>query len=150
MLRASIEYAGSQAELSGIAEGAKAGDAGIQHGEKLTAFADAAVRGDPAQLATARDALRQAAGSAALVDAAAVVGNFERMVRIADGTGIPLDGIVDALSGDFRQDLHLEDFQSRRLAPSGRLARALQPALRGLAKTALRLAGRRRRRRARA
>jgi hypothetical protein len=147
MLRASIEYSGSEAGLSGISEGAKAGDAGIEHGERLTAFADAAVQGDAAQLATARDALREAAGSVALVDAAAVVGNFERMVRIADGTGIPLDGIVDALSGDFRQELRLDDFQSRRLAPAGRIARVLQPALRGVANRALRWAGRRRRRR---
>jgi hypothetical protein len=145
MLRASIEYAGSEAELSGISEGAKAGDAGIEHGEKLTAFADAAVRGDAAQLATARDALREAAGPAALVDAAAVVGNFERMVRIADGTGIPLDGIVDALSGDFREELRLEEFRSRRLRPAGRVVRALRPALRGVARSAFRWAGRRRR-----
>jgi hypothetical protein len=87
MLRASIEYSGKQADLGGISEGAKAGDAGIEHGERLTAFADAAVKGDPAELATARDALRNAAGSEVVVDAAGVVANFERMVRIADGTG---------------------------------------------------------------
>lgn len=141
MLRASIEYSGSEAHLTGIAEGAKAGDAGIGHGERLTAFADAAVTGSPAELATARDALRWAAGSAALVDAAAVVGNFERMVRIADGTGIRLDGVVDAMSGDFRGELRLDAFRSARLRPAGGLARAMQPALRGAAKTALRLAG---------
>ena len=146
MLRASIEYSGADAELSGISEGAKAGDAGIEHGERLTTFADAAVKGDAAELATARDALREAAGSAVLVDAAAVVGNFERMVRIADGTGIPLDGIIDAMSLDFREDLGLDGFRSRRLPRSGALARAFAPALRSLAGVALRLAGRRARR----
>ena len=145
MLRASIEYSGEEAELTGIADGAKGGDAGIEHGERLTAFADAALRGDAAELATARDALREAAGSAAVVDAAGVIGNFERMVRIADGTGIPLDGMVDAMSGDFREELGLEGFESRRLQ-TGALVRSLQPLLRGAAKLALRVAGRRKRR----
>jgi len=144
MLRASIEYSGSDGELQGITEGAKAGDAGIEHGARLTTFADAAVRGNAAELATARDALREEAGSAALVDAAAVVGNFERMVRIADGSGIPLDGIVGALSSDFREDLGLDDFQSRRLA-SGGAAGVLAPVIRGAVRTALRVAGRFRR-----
>lgn len=145
MLRASIEYSGAEAELSGIAEGAKVGDAGIEHGERLTAFADAAVQGDTAELATARDALRAAAGSEVVVDAAAVVGNFERMVRIADGAGIPLDGVVDALTSGFREELGLDAYQSRRLN-SGRIAQALAPAFRGVASAALRFAGRRRRR----
>ena len=143
MLRASIEYSGSEAGLSGIAEGSKAGDMGIPHGERLTAFADAAVASDPAELATARDALRDAAGSAALVDAAAVVGNFQRMVRIADGTGIPLDGMVLSMSDDVREDLGLEAFQSRRLARRSGIARAFAPLARGAAMLGLRLAGKR-------
>jgi len=141
MLRASIEYSGADADLKGISEGAKAGDAGIAHGELLTTFADAAVKGDAAELATARDALRQAAGSEVLVDAAGVVGNFERMVRIADGTGIPLDGIVTALSGDFREELGFEGFQSRRVLGSSALTNVFGPALRGVARVALRVAG---------
>ena len=143
MLRASIEYGGGEADLSGIADGAKAGDAGIEHGERLTAFADAAVQGDPAALATARDALRAVAGSAVVVDAAGVIGNFERMVRIADGTGIPLDGVVEALSDDFRQELGLEGYASRRLTGSGPLARLLAPALRGAMRLGMGIAGRR-------
>lgn len=148
MLRASIEYSGADADLAGISEGAKAGDSGIEHGALLTAFADAAVKGDPAELATARDALRSVAGSAALVDAAGVVSNFERMVRIADGSGIPLDGVVTMLSGDIREDLGVDDFQSRRVAGgrSGALGRAFAPLLRGVAGAALRFAGRRARR----
>ncbi len=143
MLRASIEYNGTDAELTGIAQGAKAGDGGIAHGERLTTFVDAAVGGDPAALATARDALRAAGGSALLVDAAAVIGNFERMVRIADGTGIPLDGLVDALSGDFREELGIDDFRSRRQTHKGPLARLLAPVVRNVARVGLRFAGRR-------
>ena len=143
MLRASIEYSGSDAGLQGISEGSKAGDMGIPHGEKLTAFADAAVAGDAATLATARDALRDAAGSAALVDAAGVIGNFQRMVRIADGTGIPLDGMVLTMSDDVREDLGLESFQSRRLEERSGLARALAPLTRRVVKFGLRFAGKR-------
>ncbi len=141
MLRASIQYSGADANLSGIADGAKAGDAGIEHGERLTAFADAAVRRDAAELSTARDALRAAAGSEILVDAAGVIGNFERMVRIADGTGIPLDGVVDALTSDVRGELGLENFESRRLLKANPVAAFFRPALRGVFNAGLRIAG---------
>ncbi len=142
MLRASIAYNGQEADLQGIADGAKAGDQGIVYGEKLTAFADAAVAGDPATLASARDALRDAAGSEALVDAAAVLGNFERMVRIADGTGIPLDEVVHTMSGDFREGLGIDSYRSRREVDAGPLARAFAPVLRRVASLGLGLAGR--------
>ena len=63
MLRASLEYKRiGRPASAGIADGAKAGDAGIEHGARLTTFADAAVQGDAAELSTARDALRDAAG----------------------------------------------------------------------------------------
>jgi hypothetical protein len=146
MLRASIQYSGGKGEIKGIAEGAKGGDSGIEHGERLTAFAEAAVRGEKAALDAARDALRDAAGSACVVDAAGVVGNFERMVRIADGTGIPLDGLVEVLSNDFRHDLGLDDYQSRRTTDLGFMSRTFGPLVRGAVKTGLRLAGRRTRR----
>ena len=154
MLRASIEYDGGDGQLSGIAEGAKVGDAGIEHGERLTAFADSAVHaiahaatgGESASLDAARDALREAAGSESVVDAAAVIGNFERMVRIADGTGIPLDGLVDVMSSDFRHELGLDEFESRRATQVGFLGRTFGPLLSGAVKTGLRIAGRRTRR----
>lgn len=138
MLRASVEYSGGDANLRAITEWTKVGDSGIPHGERLAAFAEAAVSGDGAELATARDALRLAAGSEAHVDAAAVVGNFERMVRIADGTGIPVDGVVSTLSEDLREELGLDAFQTRRVEESGAVAKALGPLLRGAARTALR------------
>jgi hypothetical protein len=158
MLRASIEYEGGGGRLNGIAEGAKVGDSGIEYGERLTAFADAAVHsaanssGDSsvrgvAALDAARDALREVAGSECVVDAAGVIGNFERMVRIADGTGIPLDGIVEVMSSDFREELGLEDFESRRPTQLGFLGRTFGPILKGAIKTGLRVAGRRTRRR---
>ncbi len=146
MLRASIEYSGVDANLKGISEGIKAGDAGIAHGERLITFASAAVAGDPTELATARDGLRNVAGSGALVDAAAVVGNFQGMVRIADGAGIPLDGATLALTSGLREDLGVEHYASRRLGGSAGFAKMFGPALRGVASLGLRMAGRNSRR----
>ncbi len=107
----------------------------------MTAFADAAVTGDDAELATARDALRTAAGSEVVVDAAGAIGNFERMVRIADGTGIPLDGIVDSLTSDVRGELGIEEMESRRLLDAGPVAAFFQPVFRGVVNAGLRFAG---------
>ena len=64
--------------------------AGVRGSAELTAFAEATVAGDPGAIASARAAVRTALGDEATVDAAAVIGNFQRMVRIADGCGIPL------------------------------------------------------------
>lgn len=151
MLRASIEFEGrgdAPAEgLRAVTAGSKAGETAVAHGEKLTAFAEAAVAGNPAELATARDALRAAIGAAGLVDAAAVVGNFQRMVRIADATGIPLDGVVETLSSDFREDLGLESFQTRRGEGAGALGRMFGPLMRAAARIGMKTAGRRSRRR---
>ena len=45
------------------------------------------MRRDSAQLAQVRDKVRGEMGDEQLVDAIAIAGNFQRMVRIADGTG---------------------------------------------------------------
>ena len=47
-----------------------------------------------------------------VVDAAGIVANFERMTRIADATGIPLDPPVNALASDVQDDLGLREFRS--------------------------------------
>ena len=93
------------------------GDGGILHGLELQTFAEAAARRDAAALTTCREALLQAAGSDVLVDAAAVVGNFQRMVRIADCTGIPVDGLMGALSGSIPDELNLHRFGSAQNTP---------------------------------
>ena len=60
---------------------------GVPHARELLAFAAAAA--SPARdndaLAAARADLSAAAGEAVMVDAAAVVANFEMMTRLADG-----------------------------------------------------------------
>ncbi len=96
--------------------GSASGD--VPHANELVAFAEAvARRDDEAVLAPCRNALEQVAGAAALVDVAAVAANFQRMVRIADCTGIPLDAFNVALSADIRKDLKLERFESAKHTP---------------------------------
>jgi hypothetical protein len=106
----------------------------------LVPFAEAAVRRDE-KLADARKRLLERMGAEALVDAAAVVGNFERMVRIADGTGIPLDTPVSLISADLQESLGVREYGSADQTPevrglkrfAGRLLRPLVPRLMGLA-----------------
>ena len=84
-------------------------------------FADAAVGRTP-NLAEAREALRAAMGADAVVDCAAVVANFQRMVRIADGCGIPLDPSTIGASADFRADLGVHAYASAANTPSAQAA----------------------------
>jgi hypothetical protein len=110
LLRASGEVAGSAVDVSAIADPAHAAMSGVAHAEALLAFADAAVDEDAEGLPAARERLRRELGDAALVDAAAVIANFERMTRIADATGIPLDPPVRLLTGDVREALGVHRF----------------------------------------
>ncbi len=65
---------------------------------------------DDEALTQARNAVVRVLGPAAMVDAAGVASNFERMVRIADATGIPLDDRMASLSKEVREVLDLERF----------------------------------------
>jgi len=108
------------------------------HAAELSAFAEAAVRGDASTLASARDSLRAKAGSASVVDAAGVLGNFERMTRIADATGIPLDAASEIASEGFRSTLGLDACATAQNSPPEPLwRRALAPLLTPAAKKAM-------------
>ena len=80
----------------------------VEHGDVLIAFADAIVSRDEATIAHTRDAVLQSAGPDVMVDAAGVASNFERMVRIADATGIPLDERLERVTQEVRDELQLD------------------------------------------
>jgi len=101
--------AGDNANLTSVVEGSTE-HSGIAGGDELTAYAEAALGDDTDSIAAARDQVRAALGDDATVDAAAVIANFQRMVRIADGTGIPLDQPVLIMSQAIRDELHINDF----------------------------------------
>ena len=89
---------------------ATATSSGVEHGNLLLAFTEAIVRDDEAALTQARHAVIEGISPEAMVDAAGVASNFERMVRIADATGIQLDERMAALSQEARDTLQLERF----------------------------------------
>lgn len=68
---------------------------------------------DAGRRAAAREALREALGPAALADAAAIVASFNAVVKIADGTGIPLEDFKAASTEDLRVALGLERLNPR-------------------------------------
>ena len=83
-------------------------DSNVPHGDLLTRFAEAIVSRDRDQIGSARQALALAMGDAAMVDAGGVASNFERMVRIADGTGIPLGEGLEGFSAKTREQLDID------------------------------------------
>ena len=90
-------------------------DSGVPGGSELIRFTDAVLE-NPADLEAARAALVERLGEAEMVDAAGVIGNFQRMVRIADSTGIPVDGRMAEISAEVRGQLGLNQLPSARLA----------------------------------
>ena len=117
-------------------EAATAGD--VAHAKALMNFAEAFALRDERALVDARAQLLEEAGAAVLVDAAAVAANFQRMVRIADSTGIPLDERNVALSANVRKELDLERFGSASNTPPATIkTRLLSLIARPLAKRML-------------
>ena len=86
------------------------GDAGVPHGRLPVEFAEAVLGEDEEVLNHARAALGAAIGPAGLVDAAAVVGLFNAIDRVADATGIPLEAEKLETSADFRAALGVDRF----------------------------------------
>ena len=94
--------------------GAARAGGGIPHGQLLVEFAEAVLADSDEQLLRVRSALRGSLGDAALVDAAAVVGFFTAIDRVADATGIPLDPERLPQTADFRAALGLDAFAQAR------------------------------------
>jgi len=116
--------------LEAITKGAGEEVAGVAYGAELIAYADAVVARSP-QVAETRDAVQRSLGDAGVVDAAAVIANFQRMVRIADGTGIPIDGPLDLLSADIRHEIGIDEFSSAEgRGKNGALRRLAAPLIR--------------------
>jgi len=117
LLRASGAISGDQVDITAVTTAAAADGCGVPHAVALIAFVDAIVGGDADAVAAARVAVLRELGGAALVDAAAVAANFERMVRVADATGTPLDAPLVAVTETLRRDLDLDRFASAAMTP---------------------------------
>ena len=77
-------------------------------GGVLVRFADAAHLDGPDLAAARRDALA-AVGAAGLAEASLTVGAFNGLTRVADATGIALDGGTLAATRDLRADLGVNE-----------------------------------------
>ena len=113
MLRGSSQARGDSVELRAVVDGGGV-DSQVPAGAALIRFTEAVLRGAP-DPGSARDEVVRSLGTEALIDAAGVVGNFMRMVRIADSTGIPVDGRMAEISVGIRDELNLNAFPSARL-----------------------------------
>ena len=82
----------------------------MPNGRLLVKFAEAVLGESDSALSRARSALVTALGRAGLADAAAVVGLFNAIDRVADATGIPLEDEKAAASADFRAALGVDWF----------------------------------------
>jgi hypothetical protein len=109
LLRASGRHADRDFSLAAVMSGDPGSD--VPHGGALLAFADAALAGDAAALGTAREAVLQVVGDAGLSDAAAVIGGFDGITRIADATGIPLEAEKAVQTADFFAALDIGRFR---------------------------------------
>ena len=90
MLRESSQISNVDVDLN-LVNGETTDSAAVSFSNELMAYATAVASRDEEELVKCRDDLLAAANPEVLVDAAAIAANFQRMVRIADSTGIPVD-----------------------------------------------------------
>jgi len=112
MLRASANVTETEVDLQGINGDADAASLGVAFGRELMEFAEAVANRNEDTLLATREQLMAAAGNDVVVDAAGVAANFQRMVRIADSMGIPVDNMDSEAGQLIRQELELERFAS--------------------------------------
>ena len=114
-----LGLSGSQSEVDielANVTGSDHGDGGVANGQLLVSFAEAVHGG--VDVAAVRSEVMAELGSEGMVDAAAICANFNMMVRIADGTGTPLDAGTVPPSEELRAELGLDDLVSRRVDAS--------------------------------
>ena len=110
MLSMSADLTHTDVDLQMINGDEAATAGGVEFARELMKFAEAVASRDEEALRQTREALVQAAGEDVLVDAAGVAANFQRMVRIADAAGIPIDERNMTRSAGIRAELDLQRF----------------------------------------
>ena len=110
MLREGIEAKGQSINLDGLTDPDVTFIEGIPNSEALLKLANAFMGNDQAALAAARKFLADDMSPEAMVDAIGVASNFQRMVRIADSTGIPSEETMMVMSEDPCETLGINDY----------------------------------------
>jgi hypothetical protein len=121
LLRASSDAVGAEVDLSAAVE--DAADGGVEDGAVLTAFAEAVVRATD-DLDAARTRALETLGPKKFVEAAATVGIFNGLVRVADSTGIPSDAQMLERTADVRGELGFNRWGGARASGVAEAARA--------------------------
>lgn len=101
---------GSGYDLAAVT-GGQGGDGGVPHGAALARFVDAVLGDGDAELGSAREAVRRSVGEAAFVDVCATIASFNAVVKLADGSGIPLETAKEARTRDIREALSIDAFR---------------------------------------
>lgn len=109
MLRESALAYGYDIDLGAIVD--RGLPLGIPGGDVLLRFVDSVTGTSSLALTDAHQSVVRELGPEALVDAAAVFGNFSMMNRIAEGTGIPLTRQMAAREVDLIETLGLSSLQ---------------------------------------
>ena len=82
----------------------------VEHSVQLIDYAEAVTYGTDNVLSSGK-ALRSSLGDAGFVEAAAIVGIFNGLVRTADATGIPLDEQMKLATVNERASLGINQFK---------------------------------------
>jgi len=115
-------------------------EGGVTGSGALNAFAEGVLGDDEAALDRARRELLEELGPRQLADAAAVVAAFSAVNRVADATGIPLDGMLEMASAPLRERLGIHRFASAaNTRPPGLVRRMLSGILQPFVPAAIRL-----------
>jgi hypothetical protein len=113
MLRESGKVTGKSFDLKAIVDSETIAG-GVEHGDLLNEFVDAVLTGSADDAANARRRVRDAIGDAAYVDACATIASFNAVVKIADGSGIPLEDIKAKNTKELRESLGIEKYRANR------------------------------------
>lgn len=109
LLRESGRIADENYGFDGV-KGLSGEDGGVLHGRLLLDFAEAVLVSAELEISQARARLIEVVGTDGFVDAAGVVASFNSVVRIADGTGIPLEQFKRDQTVDLRAELGIDDW----------------------------------------
>jgi hypothetical protein len=120
MLSLSANTTETAIDLQMINGSAASDSQGIPFAGELASFAEAIAERDSGKIDRTRNELIQVAGEFVMVDAAAVAANFQRMVRIADAMGIPIDDKNVEAGAGVRQELDLVRFATAQNTPSAK------------------------------
>ena len=112
LLRASSLAKPDGGNIDAVADPSKSEQSSVEHAAQIIAFTDAVISRDSDAIESARASLLDAVGPEGLVDAAGVIGNFQRMNRIADAGGAVVDRPVRVLGANLRDQLGLDKLAS--------------------------------------